>query len=69
MKARAIPVTPCLPSLDEFDIMIRNTVLVESVREIRRSALRYAEQDPAWIPHLESVEAFMRECGVSFNVV
>lgn len=55
---------PCPPPLKQFEAIVTNAAHVESVRAIWSDALAYAEQDPSWIPHLELVEAFMRERGV-----
>ncbi len=64
MKGHAMTQIPYPPPLEQFEAIVRNAALLESVRAIWRDALAYAEQDPSWIPHLEFVEAFMRERGV-----
>ena len=69
MRDHAMTEIPCPPPLELFEPIVTNAALVESVRAIWRNALFYAERDPSWIPHLEFVEAFMREHGVSFYKV
>lgn len=64
MKDHAMARIPPPPPMEQFEAIVRHTALFESVQAIWRNALVYAEQDPAWIPHLEFVEAFMRERGV-----
>jgi len=58
--------TAVLPRFDQFKNMVENAALVESLLGFRNSALIQAREDAAWIPHLEFVKRFMRECGIKF---
>ena len=58
---------PDPPPFEDFEEMVKNATLVESIREIRRIALTHAAFNDAWIFHLEFVEAFMRERGISYE--
>jgi hypothetical protein len=57
------------PPFDQFKTMVENAALVDSLHGIRQSALLRASGDAAWIPHLEFVERFMRERGISLTGV
>ena len=61
MEIHAMTELGCPPPLEQFETIVRNAALVESVRAIWRNAGVCAEQDPSWIPHLKFVEGFMRE--------
>jgi hypothetical protein len=54
----------CPPPLEDFETMIRSAALIESLRAIFGEVLVNASRDPAWIPHFELIDAFMREHGI-----
>jgi hypothetical protein len=57
---------PGPPPLEEFELIVTNAALVESLRKIRQDTLVNSVRDQAWIPHLHLVEEFMRKRGIRF---